>query len=65
MPLASTKGSRREQMKVTFLRNNLDMLARYNRRAVEQCYQRVYCSVKDGLVGVSVASPRSVKPTVP
>ena len=35
---------------VTLLRNNLDMLARYNRRVVEQCYKRVYCSVKDGLV---------------
>jgi hypothetical protein len=39
-----------KQIHVTFLRNNLDMLARYNRRAIEQCYQRVYCSVKDGLV---------------
>ncbi len=39
-----------KQIKVTFLRNNLDVLARYNRRVVEQCYQRVYCSVKDGLV---------------
>ena len=39
-----------KEIKVTFLRNNLDMLARYNRRAVEQCYERVFCSVKDGLV---------------
>lgn len=39
-----------KQIDVTFLRNNLDMLARYNRRVVEQCYKRVYCSVKDGLV---------------
>ena len=39
-----------KQINVTFLRNNLDMLARYNRRVVEQCYKRVYCSVKDGLV---------------
>jgi hypothetical protein len=39
-----------KQINVTFLRNNLAMLARYNRRVVEQCYQRVYCSVKDGLV---------------
>ena len=30
-----------KQIHVTFLRNNLDMLARYNRRAIEQCYQRV------------------------
>ena len=39
-----------KQINVTFLRNNLDMLARYNRRVVEECYQRVYCSAKDGLV---------------
>ena len=39
-----------KQINVTFLRNDLDMLARYNRRVVEQCYKRVYCSVKDGLV---------------
>ena len=39
-----------KQIRVTFVRNNLDMLARFNRRAIEQCYSRVYCSVKDGLV---------------
>jgi hypothetical protein len=39
-----------KQIGVTFVRNNLDMLARFNRRAIEQCYRRVYCSVKDGLV---------------
>jgi hypothetical protein len=39
-----------KQINVTFLRNNLDVLARYNRRVIEQCYKRVYCSVKDGLV---------------
>lgn len=39
-----------KQIRVTFVRNNLDMLARFNRRAIEQCYRRVYCSVKDGLV---------------
>lgn len=39
-----------KQISVTFVRNNLDMLARFNRRAIEQCYKRVYCSVKDGLV---------------
>lgn len=38
------------QINVTFLRNNLAMLARFNRRVVEQCYNHVYCSVKDGLV---------------
>jgi hypothetical protein len=35
---------------VTPLRNHLGMLARYNRRTIEQCYERVYCSVKNGLV---------------
>lgn len=39
-----------KRINVTFLRNNLDMLARYNRRVIEQCYKRVYCSAKDGLV---------------
>jgi hypothetical protein len=39
-----------KQINVTFMRNNLGMLARYNRRVVEQCYKRVYCSVKDRLV---------------
>jgi hypothetical protein len=39
-----------KQIHVTFQRNNLDMLARYNRLAIEQCYKRIYCSVKDGLV---------------
>ena len=48
--LASRERLPEKQINVTFLRNNLDMLARYNRRVVEQCYQRVYCSVKDGLM---------------
>ena len=48
--IASWERLTEKQINVTFLRNNLDMLARYNRRVVEQCYQRVYCSVKDGLV---------------
>ena len=39
-----------KQINVTFLSNDLDMLARYNRRVIEQCYKRVYCSVKTGLV---------------
>jgi hypothetical protein len=45
-----------KQINVTFLRNNLVMLARYNRCVVEQCYKRVYCSVKDGVV---LSEPRS------
>jgi hypothetical protein len=44
-----------KRINVTFLRNDLDLLARFNRRAIEQCYQRVYCSVKDGLV---LSTPR-------
>jgi hypothetical protein len=48
--IASWERLPEKQINVTFLRNNLDMLARYNRRVVEQCYKRVYCSVKDGLV---------------
>lgn len=39
-----------KQINVTFIRNNLDVLARYNRRVIEQCYRRVYCSAKSGLV---------------
>ena len=35
---------------VTFRRNDLASLARFNRRAVEQCYRRVYCSERDGLI---------------
>ena len=48
--IASWERLPEKQINVTFLRNNLDMLARYNRRVIEQCYKRVYCSVKDGLV---------------
>jgi hypothetical protein len=35
---------------IRYLTNNRGMLARYNRRVVEQCHERVYCSVKDDLV---------------
>ncbi len=38
------------QILVTPVHNNFDMLARYNRRVVEQCHEHVYCAVKDGLV---------------
>jgi hypothetical protein len=53
--IASWQRLPEKQINVTFLRNDLDMLARYNRRVVEQCYRRVYCSAKDGLV---LAEPR-------
>lgn len=48
--IALWEQSPEKQINVTFLRNNLEMLARFNRRAVEQCFKRVYCSAKDGLV---------------
>ena len=48
-----------KQINVTFRRNDLDMLARYNQRAIEQCYKRVYCSVKDGLV---LSAPSFIAP---
>lgn len=35
---------------VSLNRNDKAMLARFNRRVIEQCHERVYCSVKDGLV---------------
>jgi hypothetical protein len=38
------------QLHVTPLRNHLPMLAQYNRRVIEQCYERVYCSARDGIV---------------
>jgi hypothetical protein len=37
-------------LNVTPIQNDRAMLALYNRRVIEQCYERVYCSVKDGLV---------------
>ena len=48
--IASWERLPEKTINVTFLRNNLDMLVRYNRLVVEQCYKRVCCSVKDGLV---------------
>jgi hypothetical protein len=48
--LANYERLSEKQINVTFRRNDLDMLARYNQNVVRQCCQRVYCSVKDGLV---------------
>jgi hypothetical protein len=48
--IASWERLPEKQIHVTFLRNNLDILARYNRRVVEQYRERVYCSAKDGLI---------------
>jgi len=48
--LAAWKQRLQATINVTMTRNNRDMLARYNRRVIEQCYKRVYCSAKTGLV---------------
>jgi hypothetical protein len=48
--LADRERLGQKQIHVTFRRNDLGMLARFNRRTVEQCYRRVYCSAKEGLV---------------
>jgi hypothetical protein len=53
--LAARESLPQAQISVTHVRNNLDVLARYNMRVVEQCYERVYCSRKEGLV---LAEPR-------
>ena len=50
------------QINVTFLRNNFDMLARYNRRVVEQCHERVFCATKESLV---LSEPRFPQPGTP
>jgi hypothetical protein len=47
--IASWERLPEKQNHFTFLRNNLDMLARYTRRVVERCRERTYCSAKDGL----------------
>ena len=60
--VASWESLPKKQLNVTFIRNNLDMLARYNRRVIEQCYRRVYCSVKDDLV--LSAPPAAVSPSL-
>ncbi len=48
--LASFEKRPEATLNVTLTRNDRAMLARYNRRVIEQCYERVYCSAKDGLV---------------
>jgi hypothetical protein len=45
--------------KVRLFRNNRAMLARYNRRVIDQCYEHVYCSAKDGVV---VQQPEVIPP---
>jgi len=35
---------------VTQIRNHIPMLAQYNRRVVEQCHSRVYCSKREGII---------------
>jgi hypothetical protein len=41
--IANCEGLPEKQIHVTFVRNNLEMLARFNHRAIEQCYRRIYC----------------------
>lgn len=48
--LADWEQRRESQINVTFLRNNTQLLAQYNRRVIEQCHGRVFCSRKDGLL---------------
>lgn len=48
--LTSFENRPQVRLNVTPIRNNMPMLARYNRRVIEQCYERVYCSTKDGVV---------------
>jgi hypothetical protein len=50
MALSGWKRRPQATINVTVLRNHRDMLARYNRRVIEQCYERVYCSTKDGII---------------
>lgn len=40
----------KKRINVTFIRNDFELLALYNRRVVEQSYKRVFCSIKDGIV---------------
>jgi hypothetical protein len=48
--LAAWKRRPQASVNVTMTRNSRDMLARYNRRVIEQCQERVYCSAKTSLV---------------
>jgi len=48
--LAAWKRRPQPTVNVTMTRNNLEMLARYNRRVIEQCRERVYCAAKTGLL---------------
>ncbi len=38
------------EVNVSYYRNDMEMLAKYNRHVIEYSYARVYCAVKDGLV---------------
>jgi hypothetical protein len=42
---------RMPQLNVTHTKNNMPMLARYNRRVIEQSYQHVYCASKNVWLG--------------
>jgi hypothetical protein len=48
--LANWKKRAVSTVNLTVMHNDRTLLARYNRRVVEQSHSRVYCAVKDGLV---------------
>lgn len=48
--LAAWRQRPQATVNVTMTRNSREMLARYNRRVVEQCRYRVYCAAKTGIV---------------
>lgn len=58
--LAAFEGRPEVEINVTPFWNDVAMLARYNRRVIEQCHQRVYCSAKDGLVLPELGSAAGV-----
>jgi hypothetical protein len=45
------KEFQRARLHVTPLKNRMDTLTRYNRRVIEQCHRRVYCSTKSIWLG--------------
>jgi hypothetical protein len=60
--LGNLQGLPTKHVYVTFQRNRLDMLARYNRRVIEQCHSHVFCSAREGLVLWEPASHESGAP---
>jgi hypothetical protein len=48
--LAAWRERPQATINVTVTKNNRPMLARYNRRVIEQARERVYCAEKTGIV---------------